>query len=88
MRSVVAMGGSQSNSSEGDAFALSSWGWVSGSVCAMGPASGSLLCLRIYKPSGVSWKTMFHFGVCSGDHWWGSLCSRWRVTSWPHLQLW
>ena len=46
-RSVVAVGGSESHSSEGGASALSSWGWASGSVCAVGAASGNLLCVRI-----------------------------------------
>ena len=47
MRSVVAVGGSQSHSSEDGASASSSWGWVSGSVCAVGAASGNPLCVRI-----------------------------------------
>ena len=36
MRSVAAAGGSESHSSKGGAFVSSSWGWASGSVCAVG----------------------------------------------------
>ena len=47
MLSVVTVGGFQSHSSEGGASASSSWGWVSGSVCAVGAASRNPLCVRI-----------------------------------------
>ena len=47
IRSVVALGGSQWHSSEGGGPASSFWGWVSGSVCAVGAASGNQLCVRI-----------------------------------------
>ena len=47
MRLVVAVGGSQSHSSEGGASASSSWGWASGSVSAVSAASDNPLCVRI-----------------------------------------
>ena len=47
MRSVVAEGGSQLHSSAGGASASSSWGWASGSACALGAASGNPLCVRV-----------------------------------------
>ena len=72
----------------GGASASSSWGSASGGACAVGLVSGNLLPVRTKKPSGVSWRTMSHLAVCSGDHWWGPLCGRWRVTWRSHLQLW
>ena len=47
MRLVVAVGGSQSHSSEGGASASSSLGCDRGRACAVGLASGNLLCVRI-----------------------------------------
>ena len=47
MRSVVAVGGSHLHSSGGGASASSSWGWASGSPCALGVASRNLLCVRM-----------------------------------------
>ena len=47
IRSVVAVGGFQLHSSEGGAFLSSFWGWASGSVCAVGAASGNQLCVRL-----------------------------------------
>ena len=33
-------------------------------------------------------RTVLHFAFRSADHWWGSLCGRWMVTCWPHVELW
>ena len=47
MRSVVAVGGPYYISRGGGASASSSWGWASGSACALGVASGNPLCVRM-----------------------------------------
>ena len=37
--------------------------------CGLGVLRGRPLCVSVYAPSGVPWRTMFHLAVCSRAQW-------------------